>query len=372
MSKRLFILAGEASGDRIGAALLAQLRQRHDIAVSGVGGDAMAQEGLQSLYPMSDLAVMGYADVIARLPLLLWRARQTARAILTARPDLVVLIDAQVFSQTVAKMVRKRGYTGKIVLYVAPAVWAWKPERAPKLVPLYDEVLAVLTFEPAAMARLGGPPTHYVGHPALARFPMRESQPARGPVILMPGSRAGELRRHLPLMGEVARRLATHPAVTGFVIPTPASQRARLEAAVRDWPVPAAIVTAESERQTALREAVLAFAVSGTATLELALSGVPHAITYIAEGAQVRLYKKATSAFVGLPNILAEREVAPELLFAHRADTNVVLTRLVEILDAPSLRAAQVEAFTAIRARMEKGAPEAPLQDPVDRIKAYL
>ncbi|MBN9349027.1 MAG: lipid-A-disaccharide synthase, partial [Devosia sp.] len=145
---RLFILAGEPSGDRIGADLVKRLRVQHRVTLTGVGGAELEGEGLKSLYPMSDLSVMGLTDVIKRLPLLLWRARQTSQAILALSPDMVVLIDSQVFSQTVAGQLRKAGYAGKIVLYVAPSVWAWKPERAPALKPLYDEVLAVLPFEP--------------------------------------------------------------------------------------------------------------------------------------------------------------------------------------------------------------------------------
>src|SRR5690606_13227066 len=138
-------------------------------------------------------------------------------------PDLVVLIDSQVFSQKVAERLRKAGYAGKILLYVAPSVWIYKPERAVTLKPLYDEVLAVLPFEPAVMRKLDGPVTHYVGHPALEQTAFRPIQPERGPVLLLPGSRAGELRRHLPLMEIVAARLSTHPRVTGFVLPTPKS-----------------------------------------------------------------------------------------------------------------------------------------------------
>src|SRR5690606_10820914 len=163
----VFILAGEASGDRIGANLMAGLKgRRPELAITGVGGDAMEGEGLSSLFPMDDLAVMGYRDVILRLPLLLWRARQVASAILRQRPDVVVLIDAQVFSKVVAKSLRRRGYKGPIILYVAPAVWAWGAERARKLAGIFDEILSVLPFEPEAMRRLGGPETAYVGHPA--------------------------------------------------------------------------------------------------------------------------------------------------------------------------------------------------------------
>lgn len=369
----LFILAGEASGDRIGADLMAGLKDRRaDITLLGVGGDAMEGEGLSSLFPIDDLAVMGYRDVILRLPLLLWRARQVVSTILRRRPEAVVLIDAQVFSKVVARSLRRRGYRGAIILYVAPAVWAWGAERAKKLAGLFDEVLSVLPFEPEAMRKLGGPQTAYVGHPALARYPMRVAQPASGPLLLLPGSRSGEIARHLPMMGEAAERLVDHPAVTGFAILATRSQADRIRHAVADWPLPVSVLVTREERQRALKEAVAAIAVSGTVTLELALAGVPHVLTYVAEGAQVRLFETATTKFIGLPNIIAGREVIEEILFAHRGEPDQLVSAARRLLDDPAACAQQAASFRDIRALMEKGAPEAPLQDPVERILVRL
>lgn len=369
---RAFILAGEASGDRIGGALMQRLEKEAGFIFTGVGGEAMAGQGLSSLFPIDDLAVMGYADVIARLPLLLWRARQVVRHILDENPAIVILIDAQVFSQVIATRLRKKGYRGRIVLYVAPAVWAWNPQRAKKIAPLYDEVFCVLPFEPQAMARLGGPPTVYVGHPALERFAFREHQPARGPLLLFPGSRPGELRRHLPLMASVAARLDGHPAISRFVIPTLSSLHARLVRETADWPVRVEVVSGESNRIAALGEAVAGFAVSGTVTLELTLAGVPHVLTYIAEPAQVRIFEKAATRHIGLPNIIAGREIVPEVLFAKHADPAKTEAALRQLLDDPATRHSQVAAFADIRALMQKGAPEAPLHDPAQRIAALV
>ena len=188
---RLFIVAGEPSGDRLGAELLKRLRIESPVEPMGVGGPELEGEGLKSIFPMSNLSVMGVTDVLMRLPLLYWRLRQTVRAIRRAAPDLVLLIDLQVFSESVTRHLRKAGYAGKVLLYVAPSVWAWKPERAPALRPLYDEVLAILPFEPAVMKQLGGPKTTYVGHPALEQSRYRGVQPKSGPLLLLPGSRRG-------------------------------------------------------------------------------------------------------------------------------------------------------------------------------------
>ncbi len=366
---RLFVVAGEASGDRIGADLVQRLRQRTTIEVSGIGGAELQAEGLASLFPMENLSVMGWSDVFRRLPLLLWRVRQTADAILRQRPDVVVLIDSQVFARAVAQRVRRAAPNLPMLLFVAPAVWAYHPERAAKLKPLFDEILAVLPFEPKVMAELGGPPTYYVGHPALARFPMRPSQPDRGPLLLLPGSRIGELKRHLELMRRAAEMLIGHPRVTGFVIPTLASLADRLRAETATWQTPVEIVTGDA-RQAAFVSAYAAFAVSGTVTLELALTGVPMVITYVADRQQAKVLADiGRPMHIGLPNIVLSRGAVPELQFVDpRAERS--LSPLLALLNDPVQVAAQVAAFHEIRDLMQKGAPEAPLVDPAERVLA--
>jgi len=367
---RLFVLAGEASGDRIGANLVKRLRERTNIELAGVGGAELSAVGLRSLFSMSDLSVMGWSDVLVRLPLLLWRAKQVADAIIRGRPDVVVLIDSQVFTRVVAERVRKAGCNVPMLLYVAPAVWAWAPERAAKLRPLFDEVLAVLPFEPRVMAELGGPPTSYVGHPALTRQPMRDIQPERGPLLLLPGSRTGELKRHLSLMRAAVEALQEHPKVSGFVLPTLSHLRDRLAAEVAGWHAPVEVVTGAA-RDAAFAEAVAAFAVSGTVTLELAMAGVPMVVTYVGDRGQAKRFARLERPpMVGLPNIVAGREVVPELLFPGKVDLERAGPALGGLLDDPAAITAQLAAFRDIRALMQKGAPEAPLVDPAERVLA--
>ena len=368
---RIFILAGEPSGDRIGADLIKRLRIQRPVTPIGVGGAELEGEGLRSLYPMSDLSVMGFSDVIKRLPLLLWRARQTARAILEAAPDLVVLIDSQVFSQTVAGQVRKAGYRGEILLYVAPSVWAWKPERAPLLKPLYDEILAVLPFEPTVMNRLGGPPTTYVGHPALDHTTLRAQQPERGPLLLLPGSRPGELRRHLPLMREIVAALRTHPRISGFVLPTPRGEEQRVVEAISGWDTPVFVTSTQEGKRKAFNEAVVAAAVSGTVTLELALTGTPMVVTYVGDRGQERRWRKYKGRFASLPNILVGDDLVPEVL-GLQPQPDAVISDLEHLLNNPSVIERQRAGFARIRAGMEKGAPDAPLEDAADRVLAHL
>ena len=362
---RLFLVAGEPSGDRLGADLVKRLRLKREVHPSGVGGPALAGEGLHSLFSIEDLSVMGFGDVLRRLPLLLWRVEQIVRAILAEQPDVTVLIDSQVLSETVARRLRKRGYAGRIVLYVAPSVWAWKPERAAALTPLMDEVLAILPFEPEVMAQLDGPPTAYVGHPTVEETSMREAVPLRGPLLLLPGSRAGEVRRHLPLMEAVAVMLHKHHRVTELILPTVKPLEARVREAVAKWSVPVTVVTGTASYSGA----IAAVAKMGTVTLELAMRGVPMIATYVAEPAQLRRAEKYGATQAALPNILAEHEIVPEVIMA-KADAALLVDFVRRLLDDPSIAEAQLDAFRAIRWRMEQGDPGYPLVDAAERVLA--
>jgi lipid-A-disaccharide synthase len=367
---KLFILAGEPSGDRIGADLVERLKTRGEVVLTGVGGEALTQSGLKSEFDMTELSVMGWADVLPRLPKLLWRARQMARQIIRTRPDIAVLIDAQVFSAIVAGQVQKAAPEIPVLLYVAPAVWAWKPERAAHLTPRFREVLSVLPFEPAFMTRVGGPETTYVGHPALERFAQRQSVPQSGPLLLLPGSRLGELRRHLPLMRSVAEQMAGHDRVSGFLLPTPRSLETRVRAEVAGWSADVEVITGEAAKADAFARAVAAVAVTGTVTLELALAGVPMVTTYVADKGQAKRWLQYQVKFAALPNVIVDRRLVPEVLQVE-ADPAPLLAELRALLDGEAAAAAQLAGFAEIRALMQNGAPEAPRVDPAERVLRY-
>jgi lipid-A-disaccharide synthase len=368
---KLFILAGEPSGDRIGGDLVERLKKQVDLELGGVGGEVLTQNGLKSEFNMNELSVMGWADVLPRLPKLLWRARQVARKIVKTRPDVAVLIDAQVFSAIVAERVHRAAPDIPVILYVAPAVWAWKPERAAKLSPKFREVLSVLPFEPEFMRTVGGPETTYVGHPALERFPLRGSIPPRGPVLLLPGSREGELRRHLPLMRAVAESLKGHPRVTGFLLPTPRSLERRVAVEVATWAAPVEVITGEARKVQAFGEAIVAAAVTGTVTLELALAGVAMATTYVADKGQAKRWVQYQVKFASLTNAILDRALVPEVLQVE-ADPAVLVAEVRRLLDEPMAAEAQLAGFRDIRALMEEGAPEAPRVDPAERVLRYV
>jgi lipid-A-disaccharide synthase len=363
----LFILAGEASGDRIGADLVTRLRSRVALDIKGVGGDELTAVGLSTIFPMRDLSVMGLSDVLRRLPLLLWRIEQTARAIRKMRPDIAVLIDSQDFSNLVARRLRAIGYAGKLILYVSPSVWARHPERAPKLKRLFDEVLAVLPFEPAVMQRLGGPPTSYVGHPALAERLEGDGYRERGTLILLPGSREGELRRHLPAFRTVVESLAGHAAIEEIVVPTLPSLAERIRAEIATWPVPVKVVAERRERAALYGRAIAALAVSGTATLELALARVPMVVCYVMDSHQAPAYERYGRPVISLPSIILGRPIVPEFVQAP-ADASVLAAALRELLDNKKARQSQIEAFGELSNLMETGEAEFPREDPADRI----
>lgn len=366
---RLFILAGEPSGDRIAADLVARLRRQVAVDLSGVGGDELAGQGLDPLFPMSDLSVMGVTDVVLNLPRLLWRLEQTARAIRRLQPDLVVLVDAQDFSKLLARRLRQSGYGGRIVLYVAPSVWARNPERAAKLRPLFDAVLAVLPFEPRVMHALGGPPTTYVGHPALGESLESAVAVESGPLILLPGSRNGELRRHLPVLKALAPELAALPNVTGLVLPTLPRLRDGLEAETATWPVPVQLITKREDRRAIYRQALAAVCVSGTVTLELALARVPMVVIYGLDGPQARIFDRLGRPAVSLPNIILGRPVVPEIV-ATPLPISEVGRVAGDLIGDKKARQQQVTAFGELYQLMAAGEPPYGKQDPAERILA--
>ncbi len=367
----IFIVAGEASGDQIGADLMERLGAREGIHFSGVGGDMMRAEGLQPLFPMEDLAVMGVVDVVARLPWLLYRLRQTGNEILRQQPDAVVLIDSQVFSRMLAQRLRRAGYKGPIVLYVAPTVWAYRPERARKLAPLIDEVFAILPFEPELMANLAGPPTRFVGHPALGRRVFDAVGDVRNRLALLPGSRRGELRRHMPMYGQVAAQIASSHPELQFYLPTLPHIADEVARMVEDWDVPVELVTDRARRSELAAETALALVASGTATLETALAGVPMVVTYVMDAAQRRAYRRLSIEHISLPNIILNQPLVPELLFDH-PDAARLATSIKDLLDDEESRQAQLEGFRQMAAYMQTGTPEHPRCDPAERVLSLL
>ena len=366
----IFILAGEPSGDRIGADLINDISKKGKFNFFGVGGEKMLHEGISSLYAMSDLSVMGFKDVLFRLPLLLWRLQQTAKYIIKKNPNIVILIDSQVFSALLAKKLRKKGYKKPILLYVAPSVWAWKPQRAKKLVGLFDEVLSILPFEVQVMKRLGGPKTNYVGHPALKDI-ISKKQNEEIIIALLPGSRKGEIERHMPLFKQLAQKLFAQGKIHGFIIPTLSNFHKKIEQQVKDWAVPIKIISEKKAKTEALQTVKLAVVSAGTITLELALAGIPMAGTYIPDRVQMAYYKKLGMPMIALPNIILGQKIIPEILPDNNLLENL-LKAITELLENNDKYQAQLSEFDNLRKLMIKGEAGAMRQDPSTRVLAHL
>ncbi|MSO75732.1 MAG: lipid-A-disaccharide synthase [Alphaproteobacteria bacterium] len=357
----IFLVAGEPSGDALGAALMAKIKEQAPAAprFAGVGGARMTEAGLVSLFPMADLSVMGVAEVVPRLPLLLRRIRQTADAILAMRPDAIVTIDSSSFNNRVAKRLVGAGSTIPRVHYVAPMVWAWRPGRAKRMAALYDHLLALLPFEPLLFER-EGLATTWVGHPVVeqpagggARFRREHGIAVGAPLIaVLAGSRASEVERLLPVFADTVRRLG--PRVDGLqvVLPTVEAVVETVSKAAAAWPVPTCVVLAGDAKRDAFAAADVALAVSGTVTLELAWAGVPMVVAYRLHPLSYWLGRRLLRVpHISLVNILLGRPAVPELLQGACAPDRLA-DAIVHLLRDPEARAAQRAGFGEAIARL--------------------
>jgi lipid-A-disaccharide synthase len=355
----IFLVAAEASGDKLGASLMAALK-RKDTAISfrGVGGDAMRAQGLASLYPMSELSVFGFADVFRGFLRLKWRIRETADAILANPPAVLILIDSFGLSYRIAKRVRERAPQIPIIKYVAPQVWVWRQGRAKAMRPYFDHTLALFPFEPEVHKNLEGPPCTYIGHPVLEEISqLHPSEAERGrreqkpPVlVIMPGSRRSELQSLMSTFGEAVSRLSSSHGPFELVLPTLPHIEGQVKEAAQSWPLPPKIIVTEAEKFAAMRSARAAIAASGTATLELALARVPHVGAYRVrwwEAVIGRLLVKVKMAL--LPNILLNERVVPELL-QEDCTAEKISAAAAPLLESGQARMKQLESFQRLDA----------------------
>jgi lipid-A-disaccharide synthase len=364
---RVFIVAGEESGDQLGAALVASLRAQsaRPLVLSGVGGERLAVGGLTSLFPLEDIAVMGMTEVIGRLPTLIDRIRQTVEAAVAARPDVVVLIDSPDFTHRVGKRIRKLAPEVPIVGYVSPSVWAWRQGRARKMATFVDRLLAILPFEPEVHARLHGPPCVYVGHPLLESIGVL--RPAAGerrmlgdgpPVLLvLPGSRRSEVRRLIYDFGSAVAMVVERVGPCDVVLPAVPHLAEEIRERTRTWSVRPHIVVSEGEKHAAFRRAHAALAASGTVSLELALAGVPTVVAYRLDAVYRtlkrlnRVIRIARVSSMVLPNIIIGENAVPEFLDEEAGPANLAAA-VLPLLSASPERAAQLAAFSRLDAAM--------------------
>ncbi|MBY0273245.1 MAG: lipid-A-disaccharide synthase [Alphaproteobacteria bacterium] len=274
----IFLIAGEPSGDRLGADLIISLKRNQGVRFMGIGGDAMKAEGLESLFPMEELSLMGIFSILRDLPNLLRRLRYTVKTIQEVKPDMVITIDSPDFSFRVMKRLHKLPSRPKLVHYVAPTVWAWRPGRARKIAQFLDHLLCLYPFEPPLFEKYGLKST-FVGHP-IARMTFKT--PKRDPNLLcvLPGSRRSELKMLLPIFGETISLVKKEIPGLKVIIPTLPALKESIEKQVKTWPVEVSVVEGEDKRNEAFERAYVGLAASGTVALQLAAARLPFVVAY--------------------------------------------------------------------------------------------
>ncbi|UWQ80838.1 lipid-A-disaccharide synthase [Leisingera sp. S132] len=379
MSLRIFILAGEPSGDRLGGALMAGLKQLSPgVQFDGIGGTLMAEQGLTSRFPMDELSVMGLAEVLPKYRHLKRRIRETAETVIETRPDVLITIDSPDFSLRVARLVKDRSSI-RTVHYVAPSVWAWRPKRAQKMAEVIDHVLALLPFEPPFM-EAAGMDCDFVGHPVVAEPQATEAEIAAfrsefglgdAPFVLaLPGSRRSEVARLAPEFGKALVQFAAKHPDYRIVVPAAAPVAVQVQDALKDWPAGAVMVDpnrypperAKAFKRAAFASASMALAASGTVSLELAAARTPMVIAYKFQWLTWQIMKRmALIDTVTLVNLVSDTRVVPECLGPDCTPENIAarlevlaknpddqmhameltMQRLGQVGEAPGLRAAR-------------------------------
>ena len=361
----LFVVAGEHSGDALGAKLMQRLNAtaRGRIRYLGVGGEGMQAQGLTSQFPLADVAVMGLTAIIPKLPTLISRVYRTVDAAVAAEPDAVVIIDSPEFTHQVAKRIRRRRPSIPIINYVSPTVWAWRPGRASKMRRYVDHVLALLPFEPAAHANLGGPPCTYVGHPLIERFdavraldpePLRArlGLDRRQPVlVVLPGSRSSEVRQLLGPFGDALQHLRAQGIVPQVILPVVDSVRGLVEAVIATWPIAPHFIEGDDDKFRSFKLATAALAASGTVTLELALAGTPMVVGYKVDGVARHLRFLVKVPSIVLANLVLAENAFPEFI-QETCDGQNLAAALAPLFSDTAERARQTRALAEIPRRM--------------------
>jgi len=357
---RVFLIAGEASGDKLGAALMAGLKVlRPDVTFDGVGGPLMQAEGLQSRFPMEELSVMGLAEILPKYRALKARIRETADAVLADPPDVLITIDSPDFCLRVARLV-KAASDIRTVHYVAPTVWAWRPGRAEKMARHIDHVLALFPFEPPLM-QAAGMACDFVGHPVVAEPVARADEAAalgKGTVVLvLPGSRKGEVSRLADRFGKAAELIAAAIPDVEFVLPTTRGVHELVQGRVAGWNVPVRVLPPGSPDKAAwFRRADVALAASGTVSLELAASRTPMVIAYdMAWLSRIIISRMLMVDTVTLVNLVSDTRVVPEYI-GEACQPGPIADAVLAVLDDP---ADQLAAMAVTMERLGQGG-EAP------------
>lgn len=365
----VYLIAGEASGDLLGARLIAALRAvRPDLTFAGVGGDRMAEQGFSSLFPMRELAVMGLAEVLPNIRRLSRRLDETTADIIARKPSVVVTIDSPGFGLRIAARVRPRGY--RVLHYVAPQVWAWRPGRVKRIAKEVDRILALLPFE-APFFEKAGIPVDFVGHSILesgadqgdaARFRAKHNiAPDERVVLVMPGSRRSEVGRLLPTFGAALKLAAQQVPKLRPVVPLAGPVEEAVRATAAHWQPAPILVQDVREKYDAFAAASAGLIKSGTSSLEVALAGVPMVVGYRVNPVTAIIARRLVKVpHISIVNLLAERRIIPELV-QEDCTPEKLSAELVRLLTDPAAAAAQREGFATVfhMLRPAEGLPSA-------------
>lgn len=347
----VFIIAGEPSGDVLGARLMAALKTETAgrIRFAGIGGERMMAEGLRTLFPISELALMGIFEVLQHIPRILRRIRETVAAVDALKPDLVLTVDAPGFTLRVAK--KLKGHGMPLVHYVAPTVWAWKPGRAMKIAQFLDRLLVILPFE-APYFEKHGLSCDFVGHPAVedlrrgdgAAFRMRHGIAIDAPLLCaLPGSRASEIRRLIPVYRETVRLLVQRVPGLQVVIPAVGHLAEAIRETTNDWPTPLIVVPEAQEKHDAFAAATVALVKSGTTSIEVAVAGLPCVITQRLNVISGWLILRAVKVkHMSIINLLLNRRLQPELI-QDQCKPELLADALAELFENPAARQAMID-----------------------------
>lgn len=382
---KIAFIVGEESGDILGADLLAALRKSYgaDITPLGVGGERLQAAGLKSLFDPNEIALMGVSAVVRKLPRLISLISKTAAHVISAQPDCLIIIDSPDFTHRVARKVRVALPSLPILNYVCPSVWAWRQGRAKAMTSYVDEVLAILPFEVDALAALGGPKATYVGHKLTqdelllgAASQQRQVEPDRFSdwnrsvkLLCLPGSRRGEIDRHLNDMAAVLTELKSRNRLVEAQVHVLERHADLIKGKVAKWPVSVSVTHGETSKREVFSKADVALAASGTVTLELALAGIPTVAIYRLDliARAIRLMVKTWSA--SLPNLIADQVIVPEYIdWMIRPG---LIARQIEQLARPGpVREAQIQGFELVRERMQTERPSGELA--AERVLALI
>lgn len=375
------IIAGESSGDALGAKLMTALQRRLDnrVRFSGVGGERMIAEGFTSLFPITDIALMGFVEILPHIPRVWSRIRRTVAAVRESRPDIVITIDSPGFNLRVAQKLQNAGIP--LIHYVAPTVWAYRPERAKAFAELFDHILLLLPFEQPYFDAVEMP-NSFIGHPVIedwqapgdrVAFRRQHNVPEHAPLVaILPGSREGEIKRHMPVFrGAVDILKDRYPGMMAVAVATP-EMAGPVMAGMSDWTVPTLFVSNQQEKRDAFAAADIAIAKSGTVALEVALAGLPMVVTYKANPFSVWAMRKMLQVrFVNLINLLHRREVVPELI-QEFCRPDLLANTLDELLEDPRVRQRQMKDCWTAMQMLGLGASEFPSDRAAEVVLSYL